>query len=476
MASMKGHDTKNNTRRTTQHKKRNNLERGHAAEVSDISSRSPSTPLLFGAEGGHISQAFAPATGTKLDAKSYGQLLERSSALRDTRPAIYIHLPFCPSRCLSCDRHSVVTHTESSIDDYIDDLDREMELYAARLGEGTELAQIHLGGGTPNYLSEPQMLRLMSVIERYFKIVPETEMSLEANPKRCSYAQLQLLYGLGFRDIKLQVRDLDAEVQLAIGRTNSAAILEDVCANIRDIGFSVLSVDLVYGLPEQTTASITRTVQQLKALSPNRVTCSGFNRQANRFMHQRALPFTRVPSLADGLILFNAVINSMEVDGYEWVGLESFMRADDRLAVAQHEQRLHRNWIGYNLHGSPTVLGFGASAISEVGNGCVQNHNDVDAWRDTLRRGELPVRGGVLLNEREQAYRRAVNDLFCNMQLDSAESLCVSNEHQDELDSLRKQGVVDIRDDRLAITQEGRILLHHACSHAKREYSWAGGW
>jgi oxygen-independent coproporphyrinogen-3 oxidase len=432
--------------------------------------------LIAGEEGSHLTRWFAPSVGTCLSRAEYSEILAQSSGSLTAAPAVYIHLPFCPSRCLSCDRFTTVTHSTQSIDSYLDNLDREMEAHAERVGEGRFLAQLHLGGGTPNYLTEPQLLRLISTVERYFRIAPSTEMSIEASPSRSSESQFQLLRGLGFDSIKFQVRDLDAGVQRAIGRSNSFAVLEDVFRSARDAGIAALGIDLMYGLPEQTVVSIRRTADALIELSPDRISCHAFSKRQGEFLHQSAISGSTLPSLADRLILFNAVIDRLEAAHYQWVGLDSFMRSHDRLAIAQQENRLHRNWIGYNLHGGATVFGFGASAISEVGTACVRNFSGVDDWQAALARDELPVRGGVALSEREQAYRRAISGLLCNMQLESGSALADFGGAAQDLEALQQQGVLRVEKDRIAVTPEGRIMLHHTCGHNTREYAWASDW
>lgn len=433
--------------------------------------------LIAGDEGSHLAQLFTPGVGTRLSRQGYGGLLDQLAANLEARPAVYIHLPFCPSRCLSCDKITTVSHDGQGVDRYLDNLDREMALYAAKLGEGRQLAQLHLGGGTPNYLTEAQLLRLMTIIERYFSIGHDTEMSLEASPKRSSFSQLQLLKGLGFRSVDFQLRDLDATVQRSIGRSNTLAVLEDVFRNARDVGIEALGVDLVYGLPEQTVASISRSAADLVQLAPDRISCQAFARRSREFSHHSAISPSVLPSLADRLILFNAIVDVMEGADYQWVGLDSFMRATDRFAVAQRENQLYRNWVGYNLHGGATVLGFGASAISEVGSACVSNYSTVEEWQASLGGGELPIRAGILLSEQEQARRRAVNGLFCNLRLDDLEPLAGVVDVGAGLDRLEQEGVISVHDGSIAVTPTGRLLLHHTCGgYRAREHAWASGW
>ncbi len=148
-----------------------------------------------------------------MTADRYRQALAQPGLFSHGNAAVYVHLPFCASRCLSCHSNTTVTHDTRAVDNYLQHLDREMDLATRQAGRSRPLAQLHLGGGTPNYLTEPQLMRLMDIVERYFTVNDQTTMSLDASPRRSSYAQLELLRGLGFRDIKFDVRDLDANVQ-----------------------------------------------------------------------------------------------------------------------------------------------------------------------------------------------------------------------------------------------------------------------
>ena len=439
------------------------------------SAPNPHPRLISGSEGSHLTPVLAAHSGQQIKASDYEKILSEANLFGDEGVALYVHLPFCPSRCLSCDHITTVSHDAAVIDTYLDHLEQEFELVTRDLTQNRKLVQLHLGGGTPNYLTDPQLLRLMSIIESYFELDEDTCASIEVAPKRTSQSQLQLLRGLGFSGIKFEVRDLDAEVQTSIGRSDSRRILEDVFVNAREAGFSTLSMDLVYGLPTQTLSSIRATVTDLIALAPDRLVCSGYSRRPDVFPHQRAIASPRLPSLADRLIMFNAVVEAMEENGYVWVGLDNFVREDDALAQAQDEQRLYHNWMGYNVHGSSSLLSFGVSGISEVGGACVQNHLDIDEWSAALDRGELPIRGGVQLEDSGRKQRKAVNNLLCNMEVQDFGDAMSAEVDQRDVESLEAQGILRREHNRIVVTEEGRYMLHHLCNHAARNKRWVSG-
>ncbi len=444
---------------------------------SDASDSQAGAGGLIGAsEGGHFPKLLDPQVGSRIDGATYGEILSSPTALAGGQPAVYIHLPFCQSRCLTCDHITTVTHDGAVIDRYLDDLERELELVTGRIGEGHKLAQLYIGGGTPNYLSDPQLMRLADLLEQSFSFDADTDATMEISPRRSSASQLQMLRGLGFNAIKLEVRDLDPGVQKALAKSNSLAVLEDVFQNARDAGFDTIGMDLLYGLPSQSLESIRHTLAGIVDLQPHRLNCYAYARQPEMFRHQRAIQSPSLPSLADRLIMFNSIVDAMEEAAYTWVGLDSFAREDDALVTAQAERRLAHNWMGYNAHGSHTLLGFGASAISEVGGACLQNHHGLEDWSEAIDRDELPVRAGVQLSERGMQHRQAINGLLSNMQLEGDFEPGEGEESAKALETLREQGYLQQEGSGLSITPEGRYLLHHVAGNSALDLKWSNGW
>lgn len=389
--------------------------------------------------------------------------------------SVYIHLPFCPSRCLSCDHASLVTHDTEVIDDYIAALDQEMTLVTARLGNGRELRQLHLGGGTPNYLTDTQLMRLMSIVERHFTVTDNTETSLEASPKRTSHAQLALLRGLGFRRINFEVRDIDSEVQKALGRAHSLPILLDVFENARACGFETISMDLVYGLPNQTVASMRKTLEAALELAPERLLCLAYSRRPDTFRHQRSLDASAMPSLADRMVMFNLITETLEAAEYQWIGLDCFLHKDDELLQAQQAGKLRRNRIGYTCADADIRLGFGMHAVSELPGLVVQNHPDLQRWRDELWVDRLPVEHGARLSEQEMQTHTLLNTLLCNGELATAPDQLLDDD-SNPLSRMREQGYIVANDSGgMAMSDAGRFVLHQSLGDASPVYRWASG-
>jgi oxygen-independent coproporphyrinogen-3 oxidase len=397
---------------------------------------------------------------TEVSAEHYREALV-ASASKPGRKALYVHLPFCPVRCLDCNSNTVVTHNRKHIDDYLDHLSRELDLLTRATGPRIELQQLHLGGGSPNYLSESQLLRLMGMIDDAFVRDEQTFGSLSANPRRTSPSQLALLTALGFDSISFGLRDLDLSVQAALGRRTSFSTLADVFQLARDTGFATVGTDILYGVPCQTTDGIRRTVDRLLELSPDHIACNAFNRHANERPHQSAIDQCRVPSLADKLAQFNCIVQLLSHD-YEWIGLDNFAKPGHVLAEAQAENRLSKNWIGYSHMPATDLYGIGTNAISDVEGICVQNQLEIDPWQSALLQNELPIRGGLSLTDEDRRYRHEIQHLVCNGELgDDAQLFDHLEDPSSSWSHFVRDGLLTVTSDKVRLSDQGRFLLPH---------------
>lgn len=397
-------------------------------------------------------------TGSEISSSEFGKILRTC----DGGMAIYVHLPFCTAPGAGCAEHNRLAQDDSEMDRYLIDLKREMGRVTLLLDSKPVLTQLHLGGGTPNYLSEPQLMRLMDTIETYFEVSETTEMSLDASARRSSRTQLELLHGLGFRNIGYKANDLSASIEQTFSRLDSFEILQDVFNNTREAGLETISMDLAYGLPEQSVADITDRLKQIKLLSPDRVSCHSYTAKAETFGHHNRTDPEAIPSLADRLVMFNTIADFMQDEGYDWVGLDYFAKSTDTIAEAHQQHRLHRNVIGYNDHGCPNTLGFGTRAVSDVGCRAVtKNHSSIQDWHAALQRAELPIQSGVLLSENQASQRRAMQDLLCNLQVDDYTQLAYDDTSASRVKELEAAGVLQITDHKAVVTEQGRFALHH---------------
>ena len=386
--------------------------------------------------------------------------------------SMYIHIPFCPSRDLSCDHETAVTHDPGRIDRYLDFLEVELELVSQRSGKCV-IGDLHVGGGTPNYLSDTQLVRLITMVEIRFDI-SDAELSLDACATRVSRSQLELLNGLGFTRIRFDVRELDPAVQSAIGRSHSFPMLKDVFDSAREVGFELACLDLNYGLPGQTVEGIRETVNQFKALSPDRVELLPWSRRPDTYEHQRGIDESEIPSLADKVAMLSVAVDGLESSGYTWVGLDCFTKKTDNLAEAQEKGKLFRNWNGYTDKQQNLHLGFGVSAVSDLGVLRVRNHKSIMDWEAALNKGCLPTQLGVIVSPEEVLERNAIMSLMCNMKLADSNEYYKLPKQSTALEALTTQGVVEKIGDQLTITPQGRFQLNQLWGDSAPQYRWGG--
>lgn len=393
----------------------------------------------------------------------YRNALKTIASRRDEAISVYIHIPFCPVRCLYCGCNTTVTHSSERIDHYLDHLEREMALVCDLIGDKRELLHLHLGGGTPNYLNDAQLVRVMEMVDRHFRILGETDTSIECNPRRASVGQLTLLRGLGFRRISFGVQDLQPQVQKAIGRIQSAEMVRDVYGMAREAGFECIGFDLVYGLPYQTAKSFQATIDEIIDLGPDRVACFPYAHIPEQRPHQHAIDSARLPSKLDRLTLFHHAVSRFTRSGYSWIGLDSFVLDTDELAVAQEQGRLGRNCVDYTTAPADQLISFGMGAIGDIDGLLVQNHDSIAAWQNAVAEGQLPVANGHRLDESERLRRATIVQFICNLKVPVALARMGLPREYARRDEYLDYGLIEIDEEYIRITPRGRYYLHSLC-------------
>ena len=396
---------------------------------------------------------------TPISEASLAPYFSSLTARQDATLALNVHLPFCPSRCLTCDRIAVVQHQPDELEHYIATLELELAALARKLGERRLLSRVHFGGGSPNHLSELALATLFSHIARHFDVGSETEFSMELNPRRTSRAQLNFLKGLGIGHIKLEVRDVDANVQREIGRIHSLELLEDVISIAHGVNFESISMDYLLGLPGQTAESCEQSIEAMCSLGPDWLMCLPFKRRESLFPHQIAVDSQHLPSLADRLFMFNQVQTGLTDAGYEWVGLNVFAKPDHELAVAQREGSLALNVLGYGTDEAESVLGIGLGALGELPGLVLQNQTRLSTWHQIVESGSLSASSAVVSDESEVLQRKVMRSLMCRQDISLSS---VSDEQKDSwLAPLVSQGYLEETQTNYRLTELGRSMLPH---------------
>lgn len=333
--------------------------------------------------------------------------------------SLYFHLPFCESRCWYCGCHTIITRRKEAADRYLDDLETELRLTAARIDPSRKVTQVHLGGGTPTFLTAEQLRRLGDLVTAFFAFDPAAEISAEIDPRRLTAYQVDALRAFGLNRASLGVQDTNPEVQLAIHRVQPQALNEQAFAWLRGAGVGSINVDLIYGLPLQTTESLDRTLDDVLGLGPDRLSVFSYAhvpwlKPAQRIFDQR----NQLPGPERKLAMFALLHRRLKAAGFEDIGLDHFARPEDELSRALAAGTLHRNFQGYSTHAGASLYGFGISSISQTVDTYWQNHKSLADYRAALTAGKLPVERGYRLNADDRLRRAAIMRLMCGRRLD----------------------------------------------------------
>ena len=389
-----------------------------------------------------------------------------------SRPlSIYVHVPFCNTVCFYCGCNKIVTKDVAKAATYLDYLFAEIRMQSELFREEPRVEQLHWGGGTPTYLSHDQMSALMQCIRESFELTPDGEYSIEIDPRKVGDDTVALLRTLGFNRMSLGVQDFDPDVQRAVNRIQSEEETERVLTAARREGFRSVSMDLIYGLPNQTVMSFNRTLEKVIAMKPDRIAIYNYAHLPTLFKPQRRIREEELPLPETKLQILGLAIRRLTEAGYVYIGMDHFARPEDELTAAQLQGRLHRNFQGYSTHADCDLIALGVSAIGKVGPTYSQNYRTLDEYYDALDRGELPIMRGIELSADDLARRAIIQSLMCHFEL-STESIEIAylldfetyfRQELEDLKLYQAEGLIDIEPGWLGVTAKGRLLIRNLC-------------
>ncbi|MCL7930733.1 oxygen-independent coproporphyrinogen III oxidase [Halomonas llamarensis] len=365
----------------------------------------------------YTSYPTAPQFHAAFAEDDYRAAAERSNRVASPKPlSAYIHIPFCQSLCYYCACNKIITHNTERAAEYLDWLKHEITIQGKLFDNSRRMTQLHLGGGTPTYLSNAQLADLMAALDAAFHFAsPEArEFSLEVDPRTVTPEQIHELYALGFNRLSFGVQDFDLDVQEAVNRVQSEAQVVELVEAARDAGFQSISVDLIYGLPLQTVASFDTTLAKIIALRPDRIATYSYAHLPELFKAQRLIRPEDMPPPERKLELLELTIQRLTDAGYVYIGMDHFALPEDELSLARENRTLQRNFQGYSTHADCDLIGLGITAIGKVGDTYSQNVKETAQYQHRLESGRLPVMRGYRLNDDDRLRRDVINALMCH--------------------------------------------------------------
>jgi oxygen-independent coproporphyrinogen-3 oxidase len=411
---------------------------------------------------------------TDITEQDYQRWARHSNEDPIPRPlSLYFHIPFCDTVCFYCACTKVVTKNHDRATRYLDYLDKELALHAALFDPDRKVEQLHWGGGTPTFLDNDEIRRLMDMTREHFSLLDDDsgEYSIEVDPRSVDEAKLRVLREVGFNRISLGVQDFNPDIQKAVNRIQDESITRGVLDTARGLGFKSVNMDLIYGLPLQTVATFSDTLQRTIRMSPDRIAVYNYAHLPERFKPQRRINETDLPSAQAKLDILQQTIHLLTDAGYVYIGMDHFSKPDDELTLAQQNGTLHRNFQGYSTHVDCDLIGIGMSAIGRVCDNYHQNVRDLDQYYELLDTGHLPLERGIELEPDDLLRREIITQLMCHFMLDirALEARWhidymqhFSNEHEALL-AMQDDGLLSITKDTLHILPAGRLLVRNIC-------------
>ncbi|NLR16002.1 oxygen-independent coproporphyrinogen III oxidase [Pseudoalteromonas peptidolytica] len=384
--------------------------------------------------------------------------------------SLYIHIPFCHQLCYYCGCNKIITRHQSKADLYLDYLAQEI-VAKALFFEHYTVEQLHLGGGTPTFLTEQQMTRLITMLNNAFTFSDGAQRGIEIDPRSLAPNMMRHLHQLGFNRVSFGVQDFNDEVQTAVNRPQQLNEVLATLTEARELGFKSINMDMIYGLPFQTVESYKKTIEQLIALSPDRVSVFNYAHLPDRFAAQRKLKEIDMPSANEKLAIFKQTLEQMTTAGYQFIGMDHFAKKDDELAMAQNEGHLHRNFQGYTTHGDCDLLGLGVSSISQVGHMILQNEKDLKPYYQAIEAKQCAISKGITLSDDDEIRASVIKQLICHFELDKEQFEQRFDIDFDEyfsqaltaLAPLAADGLVTLTKRTIKVTSSGNLFIRIIC-------------
>ena len=383
--------------------------------------------------------------------------------------SLYVHIPFCVSPCFYCGCNRIITRDFSRGDAYLEHLKKEIVMMAPLFEKDREVVQLHFGGGTPNFLRPEKIAELLAFLRQAFNFntAQDQEISIELDPRHVNEEDITALARMGFNRASFGVQDFDPAVQAAVNRIQSVEQTLAVMNACKAEKFRSVNIDLIYGLPNQSVAGFSKTLDIVTDARPDRIAVYSYAHMPQLFKPQKQLDATLLPTGETKLALLQTAIEKLSQAGYCYIGMDHFALPEDELARAQASGSLHRNFMGYTTHADTDLLGLGVSSISHIGDSFSQNPRDLPSWEMAIESGRMPIWRGMHLSQDDVVRADLIQQWMCQGEIDIAafetrhdlDFPSYFREDLKHLQTLAADGLVEISSKYLRASSRGRLLL-----------------
>jgi oxygen-independent coproporphyrinogen III oxidase len=418
----------------------------------------------------YTSYPTAPLFSTEFTWKDFLEEIGRTNRDADTTDlSLYLHLPFCDTLCYFCGCTMIVTRNRERIRQYTGYLKREIELVARHISASRIVTQLHWGGGTPSYLEPDEIADLAGHLKTFFTRAPDIEAGVEIDPRGLTYEHMAALREAGFNRVSMGVQDFNEKVQDAVNRIQPESITRQAVEWSRQLGFSSINIDLIYGLPHQTVETFNETLDSIIDISPERLAVFNFAHVPWLKKHQQLIRPGDLPPPDLKLEILRHTIDRLGAAGYWYVGMDHFAKPGDELAVAQRNKTLYRNFQGYSTKAGCDLYGFGMSSISQFNEIYAQNEKTLGEYYAAIDEGRPATFQGYRMTVDDHIRRYVITRLMCDFELDPGEvgsrfGIDFGGYFRDSLEKLGgfiTEGLVTENNGRFVVSPNGRLIIRN---------------
>lgn len=416
-------------------------------------------------------------------AAEHTELIKNSNSTQPRNIAIYIHIPFCKKICYYCGCNSCSLGKGSQVESYIDAVKKEIRMVSGLLDKGRKVSQVHYGGGTPNAIDLRYLSELNDLIRSEFSFIDDPEIAIECNPEHLGFNEIDKLMDSGFNRFSLGIQDFNLNVLKLVNRGIPGVHPSQLFRYIKGKNRKVsVNFDFIYGLPGQSVASFSKTMEQAVEIKPDRIVTFSYAHVPWLKRHQLILEKKGIPEPSEKMDMFLTAYSVMKKSGYQPLGLDHFVLPEDDLYRAFRENKLHRNFQGYcTRRTTGQVYAFGVTGITQLENGYSQNSKDLDNYINDIQKGNFSVEKGYVLNEDQKIIREVITRLMCNKRVvfaGLANDLKISMEKlrsvtgysEEKFAAMAADGLLTYDADSIEVTETGTMFIRNIAVLFDRDY------